>query len=622
MAGNKDRRRDKSKSTLQSQGITERLLDFSGRYHFHLLFSILALAFILRVIALYSLSGTVYFDYMMYDERLYHNWAKALSEGTFQSSSVYEMAPLPAYFMALIYRIFSPDIIYIRIANIVLGVFACYLIYLTGRDLFNRTAGLAACLVAALYKPLIFYSIVPLNTMMSVVLFALTCCLLVSFVNRASMIKALLLGVAVCLAYNVRPNCILLIPLIALLVVWSVFRDRYSIKTIAMIFILYVLGVAVVQTPFIMRNYVKAGEASAAPSQAGLNLYICNNLDYGFPVPFAGTVPYEMGVQFTIEASRRVGKKLTSSEASRYWTEEVLNAALKRPGAFAKKQIKKLVGAFNWSDKGDHYHMGFLSGFAGFFKLPLPGFWLIFPFGMTGMCLTVFRDRRSFYLASVFAIYALTLVVFFSHARVRLPLVVILIPFAVAGFIELYLSFKNRETKKMIIYPLVLALFFVFEFIPARDTQDITAYLNSHALILSSKGLTGEAVRYWEASSIQERHFSDFANLSLAGVYHSRNNDERAFYYLDRIKDTSYAAANKYEQTGDIFAGQGRYDDAVAAYRKALEINSGLRTVRAKLINILLKMEKQEEARDERRKLEYINSFYTLYGKKEKTGEK
>jgi len=61
-----------------------------------------------QISGLSSLKGTIYFDYLMYDERLYHEWAKALAEGTFKSSSVYEMAPLPAYFMALIYRLYRP----------------------------------------------------------------------------------------------------------------------------------------------------------------------------------------------------------------------------------------------------------------------------------------------------------------------------------------------------------------------------------------------------------------------------------------------------------------------------------------------------------------------------------
>ena len=112
------------------------------------------MALILRILALLSLKGSIYYDFLLWDERLYHLWASGIADGTFQSSSVYEMAPLPAYFMAFIYRLFTPDVIYIRIMNTILGVLTCYLIYLIGRELANRKAGLLACLLAALYKPL------------------------------------------------------------------------------------------------------------------------------------------------------------------------------------------------------------------------------------------------------------------------------------------------------------------------------------------------------------------------------------------------------------------------------------------------------------------------------------
>jgi len=84
----------------------------------------------------------------------------------------------------------------VRISNIIFNVLTCWLIYLIGRDLSNRTTGLIACLIAALYKPFIFYSIVPLNTSMSVFLFALACWLLVAFIKRGTMTRAFLLGIA------------------------------------------------------------------------------------------------------------------------------------------------------------------------------------------------------------------------------------------------------------------------------------------------------------------------------------------------------------------------------------------------------------------------------------------
>jgi dolichyl-phosphate-mannose--protein O-mannosyl transferase len=217
-----------------------------------ILIAILSLALILRVLALLSLKGSIYFDFLLWDERVYHNWAARLADGTFDSSSVYEMAPLPAYFMALIYRLFSPDILYIRITNIIFGVLTCWLVYLIAKELSNRTIGLIAGLVAALYKPFIFYSIVPLNTAMSVFLFALTCYLLAAVIGKGSMIKTLLLGIAIGLAYNVRPNCLVLIPVIFVLLAWNAYRDRYHLKRIAVLLIIYTAGVAVVQSPFMI----------------------------------------------------------------------------------------------------------------------------------------------------------------------------------------------------------------------------------------------------------------------------------------------------------------------------------------------------------------------------------
>jgi tetratricopeptide (TPR) repeat protein len=492
-------------------------------------------------------------------------------------------------------------------------VLTCWLVYLIGKELANRLVGLISCLVAALYGPFIFYSIVPLKTSLSVFLFALTCYLLVSVIGRTSMIKTVLLGIAIGLANNVRPNCLVLIPVIFLLIAWHVYRDRSSMKMAAATLILYLAGLGIVQAPFMIRNYQVAGETSATPSQSGFNLFMCNNLEYGYPVPFASTAPAEMGIHFTIEASRRVGKQLSSGEASQYWTREVIRTALEQPAAFTWRQVKKILFFLNRFEKGDHYHVGFLSDYIRFFKFPFIGFWLIMPFGMAGMSLKILRSRKAFALGAIFIIYAMTLAAFFTNTRVRLPLLVIIIPFAVMGLYAFRSYLKNRQLKKIAVYPVILCAFFIIEFFPIIDAKDMTAYLNTHAIILNSNGLKEEAVKYWEKSSILEKQYSDFANLSLAGRYHSERDFEKAFYYLDKIKDESYAAPNKYETIGNIMVNQGQLEKAATAYEKALEINSGLRTTRLKLIKVLWRIDKQR-ALEENDRLEYINSFYNLYG--------
>ncbi|MBN2060688.1 MAG: tetratricopeptide repeat protein [Deltaproteobacteria bacterium] len=588
---------------------------FIERHSHVILAFILLLALALRVLALLSLKETIYFDFLLYDERLYHQWASRIAEGTFKSSSVYEMAPLPAYLMALVYMLASPDVIYIRIINIIFGVLTCYFIYLIAKKLIDGKAGLIASIIAMLYKPFIFYSIVPLKTSLSVFLFAATCYLLISVMEKTSLLNTLFLGLAVGLANNVRPNCIVLIPLILLLLIWNAYKIKSGLKRASLIIILYIAGLFIVQSPFMARNYFVAGQYSPTTSQTGFHLYMCNNLEYEGLPPFTTTVPSERGIQFTIEASRRVGKKLSPSEASRYWTDEVIRMALEHPVAFAGKQFTKTLRFFNRVDRGDHYDIGFLKNYATYFKLPLLTFWMILPFGMASMLINILRSRKTFALSSVFFVYALTLVIFFSNIRMRLPTLTILIPFAVLGIKQLIQNIGEKRSKKIVVYLVIFLLFLIIEFIPHGRTNDITGYLNTHAIIFDSKGSEDEAIGYWEESSQMEGRYSSFANLSLARKYMSRGNMSKALDYINKIPDDSFAVAPKYDILGDLMMQQGKVEKAVSAYEKALEINSGLRPTRSKLIKILWRTDR-DKALEEYEKLEYITSFYNLYGKK------
>lgn len=594
---------------------TDRLAYLSDRYSYFLLSAILFLALILRVAALLDLSNSVYFDFLLWDERVYHTWAVKIANETFKSSSVYEFAPLPAYLMALIYKIFSPDILYIRLLNTIFGVLTCYLVYLIGKEMANRTTGLFACLIASLYKPFIVYSIVPLKTSLSVFLFALTIYLLMAILNKNSMIKTALLGVAAGLMLNVRGNFVIIIPLMPLVILWNIYRSRSSLKILAANVVLYIVGLSISISPFMIRNYRVSGELALTTSQAGFNLYLGNNLEnpdpYYRPVPFAWSSPFKQGVQFTIEASRRESKKLSPGEASSYWTHEVIKMALEHPAAFICKICQKILVFFNQFEVGDHYHIGFVSNFVKFFKFPFFSLWLILPFGMAGMAVTIFRSRKLLALSSVFFLYALTLIAFFTNTRYRLPLLIILIPFAVMGIGHLVSCIKNRQFNRISIYSAIAIAFFVIEFLPVRGTDDMTAYYNTHAIILNSKGFEDKAIQYWEESSRMNKPFSAFANLSLAAKYYTRGDTPKAAYYLDKIPDNSFAAAAKYEVKGDILANQGQMEKAIPAYRRSLEINSGQKRPRLKLIKIYSNIDRKK-ASEEKKNFRYISSFYNV----------
>lgn len=596
-------------------GFLNRFHQLSEKYHNILLSSILFLALFIRVAALLNLSESIYFDYLLWDERIYHAWATKIANGIFHSSSVYEFAPLPAYIMALVYKIFSPNILYIRILNILYGVLTCYVIYLIGKEIGTRSTALFACLIAALYKPFIFYSIVPLKTSLSIFLFALTIYFTGSILNKTSMSKVFILGIAAGLALNVRGNFIILFPLILLIILLNTWKDKASPKIFTANTFLYVVGFLIAIAPFMMRNYLVSGEFALTTSQAGFNLYLGNNLENPFPyyqpAPFASSSPFQQGVQFTIEASRRTNNRLSPQEASSYWTHEVIKTGLDQPVIFVSKVFRKALVLFNSFEAGDHYHIGFISDFIRIFKLPFFGLWLILPLGIAGMAVSGFRSKKSLALGSIFLLYLVTLVIFYTNTRLRLPVLTILIPYAAFGINKMISYITSRQLKMISIYFVIAIVFFSVEFLPVRGTGDMTAYYNTHALILDSRGRNDEAIEYWQKSLRANAQYSVYANLSLAGQYYRRGNSKKATCHLNAISDHSFAAAAKYESMGDIMTNQGEVEKAIMAYDKSLEINSGQLKPRRKLIKLLEGVDKQRAFR-EYEKLNYVASFYTI----------
>lgn len=578
-----------------------------------LLLGILLVAAALRAAMLWSWSHTPYFDVPLLDEAIYHNWAAQIATGSYHSSSAYVFAPLPACVIATLYKLLSPNLLYVRIMNLCFGVTTCYLIYLIAKSLADHRTGLLAGLLAALYKPFMFYSIVPLKTALAVLLFALTIYLFLVVVKQATPATALPLGLAAGGLLATRENAGILLPLMPALIGWLARRDGVPWRRLAATGVCYVIGLAVVLLPFMLRNYQIAGDFALTTHQAGFNLYLGNNLDnpgpYSRPAPFAFSGPYEQGVQFTIEASRRVGRTLSPGESSAYWMQEVMQAAWTQPTAFLGKLGQKTLALANRFEAGDHYDLEFLSRFVPWLRWPWPEFWWMFPLGVAGLVAALPASRPAQCVGLCGLAYAATLVVFYTTDRYRLPLLTVGIPFAAVGLIKLRAWLMQRRWDRLGIYAACLALALAVEHFPIQASDDRTAYYNLHAAILMSKGLEQEAVTYWEASAAMEKPLSAFAYLALADKALGKQELQKAQAYLAKVSDHSFAAAKKYEALGDSFLLQARPDQAIEAYRRSIAVNAGRLGPRRKLIRLYERSDPPLAAR-ESEELGRIAAFY------------
>ncbi len=591
--------------------LPEQALNFYRR-HFRLILSgILVLALVLRVAALLSYQKSIYAGFLIWDENVYHNWALKILEGKAQTYGVHDFAPLPAYVMGLLYKFFSPNPSVFRIFNIQLSTLTCYLFYVIGKILANRSVGLIACLFSALYGPFIFFSFTLLKTSLSVFLFALALYLFLLNYKTVSKFRTLGIGITIGLLLNVRPNMILVLFFLPFAMIWNWRRQSLLYKNILPLLILYIIGVGISAGPFVVMKY-RVSKEIALTASGGFNLYLANNLQnpypYYRPVPFAVSIPSKQATHFIIEASRRTGKKLSPKEASSLFTGKVLKSACEQPLLFAEKLSLKFLALFNGFEPADNYHIGFMSNYIRLFKLPFLTFWVMLPLGMVGLAATFKSSGMSRALAWIFFLYGITLVIFFTNIRIRMPLLVILIPMAACGLETLCTSIRNRRLKQAISLALVGFGFAVIAVIPIPGSDDMTGYYNTHAMNLNRKGKTEEAVHFWKRSSQLNKPYSAYANLSLATVCLRKGNTSSAMNYLDKISEESFAVAHKYEMMGDIFTRHKLYERAAEAYEKSLDINSACVNPRRKLIEVYNKQDPKKAA-EERRRLSYIASF-------------
>ena len=571
------------------------------------------MALIVRGLALYSMSQTEDFRTLIIDEQIYHTWAAKLSAGTYTSTSAYKTSPLPAYVVGFLYKVFHPDPVYFRLLNIGLGTVTCGVLYLLGKEMANRQVGLCSALLAALYQPFILYSIVPLKTTLEAILFSLTALLLARALTGNGPWRFFLLGLATGLLNATRENTIVFSVIILAVLLWTNLRSGEPFKRSASQGGTFIVGVLLALSPFMVRNYVTAGELVLTTHQGGFNLYLGNQLDtmnpYYRPVPFASSNADELEIHFRIEASRRLGHLVSPGESERYWIQQAVDSALANPATFAAKQTYKLLALLNPAEASDHYDIEILSQFAKFFAFPFPSFGLIMPFGVAGLILKSTSSRAQLGVALLLIGYALALLPFHINGRYRLPFVVVLLPFVFICIEHLVHCFRTRRLARSAGCILLICLLGAMELIPVPGANDRTAYLNIHAWVLSQAGKEKEATAYWEQSSSMDGTFSAFANLSLARHALLQQNTGRTLMYLSKISDDSFAAATKHEVLGDMWRRQGRTSEALSEYERSLEINSGKLQVRRKLIELLEGVDK-ERALSESQLLNTISSIY------------
>lgn len=540
-----------------------------------LLVFVVALA--VRGLHLWQLQGSPLLQVLMGDGRSYDAWARRIAAGDWLGSRVFYQAPLYAYFLAAVYRGIGHDLLVVRGIQSVLGAGSCVLLALAGRRLFSKRAGIAAGLLLALYPPVVFGDTMIQKSVLVVFLLCLSSWILARIATAARALPAacIALGASIGALVLARENALVFAFVLAPWLLWAS-HDRGALRLVPPA--LFAVGLALALLPVALRNLYVGGELHLTTSQLGPNLFIGNNAradgTYAPLLPGRGDPRYERA-DATALAERALGRRLTPEEVSRYYVGQVVAYVRDDPAGWLALMGRKLALAFNAVEIVDTEDLYTFSESSLPLRLLVPvlHFGVLAPLALLGLWLTRADRTRLLPFHLMIAAYTASLVAFYVFGRYRLPLAVLLTPFAAAGLVGLPALLSERGIRGAAAPGIAVAVAAVACNWPIVDRsymRSVTHYNLGNELFAANRP-EAAARHYREAIRLHEDNAQAHNNLgvvlaSRGDLAGAREQYERALQITPSYVDARVNLARTLDEAGDPRA-------AIEQYRLALRVS-------------------------------------------------
>ncbi len=546
-------------------------------------------AFFIRLIYLIQARSNPTFYYPMIDELWNFDWAKEIIGGNFWGSEAYFRGPLYPYLLALFLKISGGSLFTVRLLQALIGSGSAVLVYLLGKKIISKKAGIIAGLAYAAYGTIVFYEEMLLIPVLFIFLNLLAVYLMIQYKGRFLPLKWFLAGIVPGLAAIARPNILLLVPFF-LIWIYVTLSELNDIKKKLIITLIYLAGVLIPVLAVTLRNYIVTGEAILISSQGGINFYIGNNpetegLTMLMPeLDLNESLPWNEFTQATHKAAEKeAGHSLSASEESAFWAKKALTFIGKNPGKFLAITLKKIVYffvGFENSDQTDIYDSRRYSSLYSILlwkKVIYFPFGFILPFSLVGM-VYLWPRKKELSLFYIFIIgYIPTVVLFLVTARHRLPVIPFMLLFAATGATALWNYYFQKDWRRFGKYAL---LFLIALFLSNHTYFDIgfentfQTHLNL-ALTYERRGNPAKAeLEYRKALDVYPYSAMALNNLGL--LLHNRGRNDEAMTILRKAVKVDPKYARAYNNIGLVFEDMGKYDEAEKLYWEALKIEPEL----------------------------------------------
>ncbi len=462
-----------------------------------------------------------YFSLPTVDPRVYHEWAIRLSNGNWIGTDVFEMSPGYPYFLGVLYWMFGSGFEVSHIANAVLGSIAVAFIWLLGRIVFGWREALVAATFAALYPMFIYTGGDLLSENLQVTLNAIMLVCLCAGIKRPRWWLFLLAGAMLGLSALCRPNVLLFAP-IAVLCIAATRLDGVTWPRIAIRSAIVAIGAVLMVAPATIRNWHVAGDPVLITAHGGMNFYIGNNAEAAGRFKIPSWIPdtrfdnprrqSDFAKEF---AESKVGRELKPSEVSSYWSSMAWQWIRENPGKAISLAGRKFYMLFSSNEVGDQRQMHLDAAYSWVLRIPAPTFIVVVPLAVLGFGLTIPRWRRFLTVDAFLVSQVAALVIIYTSARYRLPMMPAAM--ALAGFSAVWLVDAARARRWVpfgaAAWALALVAFFTVR--PSEVTVFSSNYFNL-ANKFRDMGKDDQAIElYRKAISMNKRHLASHNNLAL-----------------------------------------------------------------------------------------------------------
>lgn len=536
------------------------------------------LALLVRLVFLWQARDYPLFYIPIGDAEGYDLWAQKIAAGNALGDSVFYQAPLYPYFLGLIYSLFGRDLVVVRIFQALLDSSSCLLFALAGRRFFNRRSGLAAGLLLALYPASLFFVLIMQKAALTVFCMGLFLFFLGEALYGARpRLNWLLCGASLGLLALVRENALAFFPAAALWLVLGKGERKRNLVRAAM----FSLGLGAVLFPVALRNLAVGDTFALTTSQFGANFYYGNNKNaIGLYEPLKwgrSSWRYEQDDAREL-AEMALGRKLSPSEISRYWTKKALAEIAENPSDWLSRSFVKWLLLWNRvevADSEDMATVGLYSGVLRAARKVIP-FGVLCPLAAFGLALSFKTIRRSGIILILLFTYALSVAAFFIFDRYRLPLAAFLCLYAGAGLSEAFRLLREKRYSLLAraAGPALAAVFVVMIPLVPEGIMSANTAFNIGTVIREKCGDRAESMKWYERA-VADNPGHAKARMAIAEELLRQNRpDEAASHLYDAIRFKP-DLASAHRLLARITAKVGRAEASIAHYLALLEQEPG-----------------------------------------------